>query len=347
MNNKSLIWSSNKYNFDTISSSILTVYEMSTGDNLYKISRNLIDNVGVGEVQKEWNNRSASIFVIISVVICSWVIKCLFIAITVESYKECSEDGKLRKLYTPLNIKHWEDIEFTMKHKEMKDGILKNKLNCLARIFLSDYYKITIAIIILCDFIMILTNSYSNSNGYNTFLTYIRYFFTILFLIENILKIISYGKYYFKNVWNYYEIMILLCSIVQIFFPSVCEGLDFNIFRIYRFLLLLSRNKYINTIYLTLWHGLFNVEAISLMFLVYVSIYSTIGLELFSNYKYGSYINEQSNFNTWYNSLKMVIRIISSDNWINIMNELIDGNNNSTQYFYISFFINDYVILII
>ena len=41
--------------------------------------------------------------------------------------------------------------------------------------------------------------------------------FTLIFVIESILKIASYGLRYFKNSWNNFDFFIVLCSVISIF----------------------------------------------------------------------------------------------------------------------------------
>ncbi len=59
--------------------------------------------------------------------------------------------------------------------------------------------------------------SFENSTKeYNRVLELINYVFTTIFALEAALKLIAFGKHYFKNSWNVFDFTVVIASFVDI-----------------------------------------------------------------------------------------------------------------------------------
>ncbi len=59
--------------------------------------------------------------------------------------------------------------------------------------------------------------SYENSTPeWDEVLNYINYVFTTVFLCEAVLKLIAYGRSYFKNTWNKFDFMVVVSSLIDV-----------------------------------------------------------------------------------------------------------------------------------
>ena len=55
------------------------------------------------------------------------------------------------------------------------------------------------------------------SDGFISVLVRMNYFFTAVFILECIMKIIAYGWKYFNNGWNKFDFFVVLSSIIDIY----------------------------------------------------------------------------------------------------------------------------------
>lgn len=123
-------------------------------------------------------------------------------------------------------------------------------------------------------------------------LDYLNFMFTIVFLIEAILRIIALGfTRYIKDRWNQLDIIIVILSIIGIFFDKLKSrgGLPVNptiirvmrVLRIARVLKLLKMAKGIRSLLDTVIQALPQVGNLALLFFLLFFIFATLGVELF------------------------------------------------------------------
>lgn len=60
------------------------------------------------------------------------------------------------------------------------------------------------------------------SDGMSWFLDFTNVIFTIIFIIEAVLKLIAFGASYFENSWNKFDFFVVCSSIMDI----VLEAMD-------------------------------------------------------------------------------------------------------------------------
>ena len=61
-------------------------------------------------------------------------------------------------------------------------------------------------------------------------LDFTNYIFTVIFIVEAVLKLIAYGDTYFNNSWNQFDFFVVIASIFDVFMDIVgskaLEGLS-------------------------------------------------------------------------------------------------------------------------
>ena len=50
--------------------------------------------------------------------------------------------------------------------------------------------------------------------------------FTAIFFIEMVIRLIAYGKAYFKDYWNIFDFVIIVCSVILIIIQALFQGRD-------------------------------------------------------------------------------------------------------------------------
>ena len=162
---------------------------------------------------------------------------------------------------------------------------------------------------------------------------YCNFFFTFMFLVEAVIKLLAYHTRYFKDKWNMFDFIILLTSIV---FIVMSQTLEFNSFttaisqvvrtlrigRVFKLFRGLKILKVINSTFLNSLSSLINVG--SLMFL-FIFIYAVIGTNLFAEVKMKSPMHERLNFRTFPNAVVTLIRAATGEGWNDLMDALGQG----------------------
>jgi hypothetical protein len=155
---------------------------------------------------------------------------------------------------------------------------------------------------------------------------WLNYGFTAIFLIEAILKLIGIGpKTYFEDGWNIYDCIIILGSFVSIFI-SANTSLEIRgalsilrSFRILRLLRLIKRGKSLqlifNTFVITL-HSLANIGALLLLF---IFMYSILGMIIFGETKRNGIMNDYINFESFPKAFITLFIVATGDSWNDTM----------------------------
>jgi voltage-gated sodium channel len=155
-------------------------------------------------------------------------------------------------------------------------------------------------------------------------------------------KIIALGpKLYFNDGWNVFDFIIVIGSIGGIFISnhtqlkisgttSVLRA--FRIFRILRIMRLIKRagksiTLIFNTFILTL-HSLVNIGG---LLLVFIFIYSILGMMIFGQQKRNGFMNDYINFENFSNAFITLFAIATIDSWNFTAKAFALENDSSTD----------------
>ena len=126
--------------------------------------------------------------------------------------------------------------------------------------------------------------------------------FAVIFTMEAVVKLTAYRWQYFRDNWNNFDLFIVVGTIVGTLMSQITDvsvGSQATVirsFRIGRMFKLLKRNKSLKIIFdtfLVTLPGLFNLGGLLVLFLY---IYSVLGIYLFSLVKINEPMNSYINF---------------------------------------------------
>lgn len=195
----------------------------------------------------------------------------------------------------------------------------------------SNYFDMFIMACIVLNMLQMAVNFEGSSAIYNTALDYINYFFTSVFALECILKIIGFGGSYFKTSWNIFDFCVVCASLFDITMNQLSStSLKFlrvgpqlarvlRVLRVSRLFRLINKYKGLQALLQTIQFSLpslFNV--FSLLMLVYF-IFAVLGTFLFRDVKEGIIISDYSNFANFSQSMLILIRMSTGEDWNYIM----------------------------
>lgn len=194
-----------------------------------------------------------------------------------------------------------------------------------------NYVDIFVMICIVLNMGQMAINYEGSSTQYNKALDYVNFFFTGIFGLECVLKLISFGFTYFKTSWNVFDFCVVLAS----FFDIVMNQMSTNslkflrvgpqlarvmrVLRVSRLFRLINKYKGLQALIQTITFSLPQLANVfSLLMLVYF-IFAVLGNFLFRNISTGTIIDENTNFNDFSHSFMTMIRMSTGEDWVYIM----------------------------
>ena len=212
--------------------------------------------------------------------------------------------------------------------------------------------------------------SYEGCNAtYELILNVSNYFFTGVFIVECIIKIMAYGlEGYFHTNWNRFDFFIVFVSILEIIFESISivdsiflKKYQINkilkVLRVLRVFRLIKIVKGLDKVIETLSWSLSALANVFILMVIIYGIFSALGCFFYNEIKYDNYkdnlyyMNEYYNLDNFYYAFLLTFRCTTGENWNNIMMELayIDPKKVSDTFAFIymiaSNFINSVIML--
>ncbi|CAD8186158.1 unnamed protein product [Paramecium octaurelia] len=177
----------------------------------------------------------------------------------------------------------------------------------------------------------------------------INFAISIIFCLEATLKILTFGPLaYFKVNWNQFDFVIVVISIIDYVTneSGLSIGKGFRILRAIRLLRLVKQFKGLKKLIDT---AVFSIPAIinaaALYFLIH-SIFSVLGVFLFSDIRSGKIISDTNNFSDFHHSFILLFLSQTGLDWNRIMYDTMNNGSNFNALFWVVFIlIQNFVML--
>ena len=160
-------------------------------------------------------------------------------------------------------------------------------------------------------------------------ITVCNYVFTGIFFVEMIIRLLAYGRNYFRDYWNVFDFTIVIGSILSIFVSRLVGRDNITTFvtaarlmRILRLIRLFRKLKSLQLIFSTFLSTLPHMLNVGAIMLLIVYIYAVIGISFFAEIMPNGALNRYLGFTSWYKSFITLIRIATGENWNVLMNGL-------------------------
>lgn len=164
-------------------------------------------------------------------------------------------------------------------------------------------FDIIIMVFIICNTVILGLKWYNLPTNVSTISAALNYLFTIIFTLESILKILAYGKNYFRDNWNMFDFVVVVGTYAGILlgrFTSIDVGAQTSViraFRIMRIFRLVKKAKRLRVIFTTFVVTIPALTNVGILLMLLLFLYSILGSFLFAFIlATGGGINEQANF---------------------------------------------------
>lgn len=234
----------------------------------------------------------------------------------------------------------------------------------------SHRFEIAIFVLIFFNMLSMGIEHYDQPHAIFFLLEVSNAFFTTVFSLEAIVKIVGLRHHYFTVPWNVFDFLLVLASIFGILMEDIMIDLPISptllrvvrVFRIGRILRLIKAAKGIRKLLFALvvsLPALFNIGALLALI---TFIYAILGMSLFGHVKLQGALDDMVNFQTFGRSMQLLFRLMTSAGWNDVLESLMilppdcemdaNGQNGNCGHpllaitYFTSFIIISYMIVI-
>ncbi|XP_076390285.1 sodium channel protein 60E isoform X2 [Megachile rotundata] len=333
---KNYSWENSKITFDHVGIAYLALFQVATFEGWMEVMQDAVDARGVDLQPQREANIYAYFYFVIFIVCGSFFTLNLFIGVIIDNFnmlKKKYEGGVLEMFLTESQKHYYTAMKKLGRKKPQK--VIKRPMNQILAIFydLSNSRRFEIAIFILI-FLNMLTMGIEHYGQPHLifFLLYVsNAFFTTVFGLEAIVKIIGLRYHYFTVPWNLFDFLLVLASILGILMEDIMVDFPVSptllrvvrVFRIGRVLRLIKAAKGIRKLLFALvvsLPALFNIGALLALI---TFIYAIIGMSVFGHVKKQGALDDMVNFETFGRSMQLLFRLMTSAGWNDVLESLM------------------------
>ena len=271
----------------------------------------------------------------------------LFLAVLFTKFEELQKKEKNKSLNEEQN--EWVEMtNYIIKVQPLKclppqkNGIRKIIYD---KIFMNKYCKIILQLTFIFNFLVILLKNEIKSSKINKTLINISLFLiTLIYFLEVFLKIFLFGfvnffslkihKLEFAIFFSYFintsiKMLGVIDNISSQNFKLLLKGL--NIFDFLFVLRVIIKLRFLRKLLLTFSFFVGKIMNVIALYLIFLFIYSIIGCFCFKDIRKGTEINTYINFNNFLNGMLTLFKILTCDNWGNLMIDTMKEPPNCVQ----------------
>jgi hypothetical protein len=329
-------------NYDTIFSSMLVMFELSTEENWPGIMYMGIDATEPGEAKIIEYNQYYGFYFVICILIGSLFIKNLFTATILDgytlNYAQITGSGLRTELTSYQQV--WLDF-----YKAAIDNIpVESKPRPIVRWFSRADLKIRQKLYDLCHSkqfewvflaviafnVALLAIQFTDQPlGYTHVLNILNAICTLFFIIEIILLWLGFGvRIYFHSYRNMFDfcVTVLLCLEFFLTFNIIPNSIGFDpsffrVLRLTRIIKVLSKFPRLVQLADTVLFALPSLYNVAGVLLLLFYTYSIFTMNLFAPVKFTRYMNEHGNFQDFASAIVTLFRMVTGENWNGIMRD--------------------------
>ncbi|XP_030645466.1 voltage-dependent T-type calcium channel subunit alpha-1H [Chanos chanos] len=340
-------WIRRKYNFDNLGQALMSLFVLSCKDGWVNIMYDGLDAVGVDQQPVRNHNPWMLLYFISFLLIVSFFVLNMFVGVVVENFHKCRQDQEEEEARLREE-----------KRQRLMEKKRRSKENCgseaqqrpyyadysPARLYIhtlctSHYLDLFITGIICINVVTMSMEHYNQSVYLDEALKYCNYVFTVVFIIEALLKLVAFGvRRFFKDRWNQLDLAIVLLSIMGITLEEIKmnAALPINptiirimrVLRIARVLKLLKMATGMRALLDTVMQALPQVGNLGLLFMLLFFIYAALGVELFGKLECSEKnpcegLSSHATFENFGMAFLTLFRVSTGDNWNGIMKDTL------------------------
>lgn len=257
--------------------------------------------------------------------------------------------------FSDLKKERFSNFNYQIWHKGLR-GYIQMIQYPVKFIIYHQYFNLLMTLCILANTAVLSMDHYGISNSMDLILQTLNNIFTNIFIAEMALKVLGIGLIgYLRDIMNYFDGSVVILSIVENIYLNRTKSAFtafrvVRIFRILRVLRVARLFRYLKSmthILQVLGKSMSKFIYLFMLLMLFLVIYSLIGIQIFANKFTFNGVTSRGNFDTFHWSFTTNFQVLSVENWQTV---LWDGMRSDAGYssclFFISWiFIGNYVIL--
>lgn len=223
-------WINTTENFDNTALGTRTLFEMMSTEGWIDVMNNGIDAVGVDMQPKKDHNTYMILYFTIFMMFGSQFILNLFVGIIMDNFNRIKDREEWGGLFVTEDQRTWIDaqrlgiVAQLTKRVEPPKGI-RGKFYLFVNHPLFDG---VITLIIILNTAIMATRYDGMSPVIEDLFGKLNTFFTVVFNIEMILKLIGLDKQYFYSSWNLFDMIVVICTNIGLVMDMLNLGKGFS-----------------------------------------------------------------------------------------------------------------------
>jgi hypothetical protein len=219
-------WMTYNSNFDNVPNAMMTLFIVASLEGWPDIMMQAIDGTDIEKGPRENASPLAGYFFVVFVLLGSFFFMNLFVGVIFMNFEDAQREEKEALFLQPDEIKWVEMMQLILK---TKPEIIKRPKNRISVFFYEKTkgetpFDIAIMICIVLNMVLMAVMYEGQSLQYTAVLEGINYFFTTVFAVEALLKIIGAGTSYFYNSWNRFDFFVVMSSFVDILMTALASS---------------------------------------------------------------------------------------------------------------------------
>ncbi|XP_072298570.1 voltage-dependent T-type calcium channel subunit alpha-1I isoform X2 [Eucyclogobius newberryi] len=333
-------WVHHKYNFDNLGQALMSLFVLASKDGWVNIMYHGLDAVAVDQQPVTNNNPWMLLYFISFLLIVSFFVLNMFVGVVVENFHKCRQHQEVEEAKRREEKRQKRMEKKRRKAQQVPYYSSYGRVRLMIHTLCTNHYLDLIITFIICiNVITMSLEHFDQPHSLDMALKYCNYFFTSMFVLEAVLKLIAFGfRRFFKDRWNQLDLAIVLLSVVGI----TLEEIDFSaalpinptiirimrVLRIARVLKLLKMATGMRALLDTVVQALPQVGNLGLLFMLLFFIYAALGVELFGelvcNEDYPCEgMSRHATFENFGMAFLTLFQVSTGDNWNGIMKDTL------------------------
>ena len=314
-------WSNPDMNFDNIGNGFLTLFAVSTTEGWVDVLHSAQDSTQPGKGPILQTDRyEINVFFMIYMLIITFFMINIFVGYVVTTY---IEEDNAHYAASGLDKNQRNCIEYVLAakpvHQYQNIYRFQDKM-----VFLVEhrYFSNFITAAIIGNTVLLMMETDTMTPDYAAGLDYANYFFSGLFLVEALLKLMAYNPtVYLADGWNRLDFVIVVGSIVDVAI-TLTQGNGVNVtflrlFRVVRVIKLVAKGEDIKRLLFTFLNSFKQLPSVALLIGLVFFVYSIVGMQFFAKVPLedGTGIDVNNNFQTFPSAMLLLLRCSTGENW--------------------------------
>lgn len=357
-------WKNSRFNFDNVLEAMITLFIIISQESWPTRMYEGIDAKNIDECPQENYNPLAAIYYISYLIIGNFFLITLFTAVVFEKFNKAKKNS-MSLAYTFLEKPQllWMELQKLIINAQPNSEMINLPTSPFRKFFYrmckNKKFELFITVVIILNAVAMCMPYEGADTEYMYKIEVVNQSCTYIFICETVIKLIAYGKYYFHSTWNRLDMVVVCCSIVDLFlsyFTSTDLSLIkqipqlmriLRVFRIARIIQIIKLFIHLQNLIFLLAHSITAILNVLSLLLLVLFVFSIIGVFLFNSVTSGQAINEYNNFQNFSYAMLILWRISTGEDYPTIMMDCVEYLDNKVYslYFIVFIIIIDFLVL--